>query len=136
MPGVSVLSHPCKGIRSLRSRGSAATRTDLDALDALGHHVGMMHRYQRHLHPSQPAQRSRPHTCGESSPPELSLSPGDLRWSGGDSQMGVTRTDAKPPPFPAMLCDPYLHSSPRRASGWSHGLSPLHTPSSPQNHQL
>lgn len=44
------------------------TSTDLNALDALGHHVGVMHPHQRHVHASQLAQGSCPHACGESSP--------------------------------------------------------------------
>lgn len=76
---------------ALQSRGADLQPhgTDLDALDALGHHVGVMHPHQRHVDASQPAQGARPHACGESSP-VLSTSPSsrDLRWSGGDSQMG------------------------------------------------
>lgn len=49
-------------------------RTDLDALDALRHHVGVVHGHQRDTHTSQPAQRPCPHSCRDNNP-VLSSSP-------------------------------------------------------------
>lgn len=40
-------------------------RTHLDTFNAFGHHVGVMHRHQRHVHTCQPAQGTRPHPCGD-----------------------------------------------------------------------
>lgn len=161
-PGRSFPSHPalCRGAGGsavLQSRGTdpQPRGTDLNALDALRHHVGVMHPHQRDVHAGQPAQGSRPHACGESGP-TLSTNPSsrDLRWSWGDSQMegnedrrrpsgsrgakppAALRPQPRSPTFPAVLCAPYPRSSPRRESGWSRGQSRPHIPSSPQNHQL
>lgn len=61
-------------------------RTDLDALDALRHHVGVVHGHQRDTHTSQPAQRPCPHSCRDNNPVLSSSPPPHPQTAAGDSQ--------------------------------------------------
>lgn len=128
MRGPTGLGLPWKGQGSFcpsspvpQSRGAELQllRTDLDALDALGHHVGVVHRHQRHMHACQPAQRPCPHSCRDkipvlsSSPPPKP--PDSSRGQPGKGQgllQASLPTGAKPPVSYGTVPVPHLPQSP------------------------
>lgn len=79
-------------------------RTDLDALDALGHHVGVVHGHQRHLHARQPAQGPCPHSCRDNNP-VLSSSPSPTAPDSCRGQ-GLMQISSSQELRPLPLCHP------------------------------